>query len=283
MGVANNRQNITGAASPKGGQYAFLYSVTLASTTPYQFIVRNNGTDNNLVLFSPFSILVKPGDIYGNNTLVGEVSRRFVIKTTQNFTLTARDRYGNNLLTGGNSTFFFFNFLNATSLSTVTSTQSSFSIVDNCDGTYSVSFIAPAKKGQYVLEIFSYDNDLKPILVASIPVLVVDDCLPDPDCAGNGDCVNGTCVCYPGWTGPDCFSRTICIPCSIAYGKGLSTTKVSETTHFTIQANDVFFQRLFYGGFDWVVEVRTPFYRIIKLCPFSNSLYDYRRFGTASS
>lgn len=219
--------------------------------------MRNNGSDDDLILFSPFSILVGPGDIYGNTTIVGPVVQKAVIRTTQNFTLTARDRYGNYLLTGGNSTFFSFKFLNASSLEVVNSTQSSFVTKDNCDGTYTVFFVAPSHKGHYILDVYAKDNDngFVPLLVDSVPILVIDDCLPDPDCADNGQCINGTCHCNAGWTGADCFSRTICIPCSIAYGKGLSTTRVNETTLFTIQANDAYYHRVFYGGFDWVVEV----------------------------
>lgn len=223
VGVTTEQRELTlDAAGSNGGQYHYSYSVTKAGSEPYQFMVRNNGTDHDLILFSPFSVLVHPGDIYGNSTIVGTTATRIVISTQHNFTLTARDRYDNLLETGGNSTFFHFNFRNATDLTEVATTKASFDITDNCDGTYFVSYTGPSRKGTYLLEVYSYDSESASLLISSIEIQVINDCLPDPDCSNNGECISSVCVCQPGWTGPDCAKRTVCIPCSVAYGKGMT-------------------------------------------------------------
>lgn len=42
-------------------------------------------------------------------------------------------------------------------------------------------------------------------------------CSP-PDCSNNGSCDNGTCICDPGWSGPDCATPEMAVPTISGWG-----------------------------------------------------------------
>ncbi len=189
------------------GIYEVVYSVNQSSSSVRNFGIAT-GAPEESILFSPYRFKVLPGDIEPLNTVFQNITvpKPVTIRSVQQFGMLAVDSFGNFLIAGGDSSRFAVHILDAANQTIVNEVQNDVKIIDNCDGTYNVTYKTPSKKGKYLLEVLGRARDEEEeFVLITVPLDVINDCLPDPDCSSPlGDCINSTCVCTPGYIGRWC-------------------------------------------------------------------------------
>ncbi|KAH9861539.1 hypothetical protein J1614_011288 [Plenodomus biglobosus] len=67
------------------------------------------------------------------------------------------------------------------------------------------------------------------LLTILLPAISAQSCITDDDCSLNGLCTSQTCICDPGWTGPDC-GRLDLAPAT--RGTGYNHTTYTSPSHY---------------------------------------------------
>ncbi|KAL6076166.1 hypothetical protein QOT17_003073 [Balamuthia mandrillaris] len=233
------------------GTYDAAWSLTLASEdNPYDVIVTNPGGIH--VLHSPFRLLARPAEPHSPNTEESGVETLLIIKNSTSFSLRLFDEFGNALLTGGYAPQFTAALIRSSDGTEVA--EADFTILDNCDGTYTITYKL-TEVGEFVLVVVHDDGEISTTVIERDITVIPIPCVPDNECSNNGECVDGICECVPDFFGPDCSEPVLCIPCSVAFGPGLTSSVVGKPTYFFIQSNDRFDNRIRRGGEAWLVTI----------------------------
>uniref|UniRef100_A0A8D0CJV7 Teneurin-4 n=1 Tax=Scleropages formosus TaxID=113540 RepID=A0A8D0CJV7_SCLFO len=78
--------------------------------------------------------------------------------------------------------------------------------------SHDTGFIQYMDSGIWHLAVYNDGKEAEQVSFIATAIDSIDDC--PSSCFGNGDCVSGTCHCFPGFRGPDCGRASCPVLCS---------------------------------------------------------------------